>query len=77
MEFSFNHTFAYDHIHKYWDGKRGGGVSLLIHNNIQYKELDSISVMNDNLESRFIEVKLENSKFIVGCVYRPPGKNLK
>ena len=68
---------AYDHLHKYRDGKRGGGVSLLIHNNIQYKELDSISVMNDNLESLFIEVKLENSKFIVGCVYRPPGKNLK
>ena len=68
---------AYDHLHKYRDGKRGGGVSLLIHNNIQYKELDSISVMNDNLESLFIEVKFENSKFIVGCVYRPPGKNLK
>ena len=25
---------AYDHLHKYRDGKRGGGVSLLIHNNI-------------------------------------------
>ena len=36
---------AYDHLHKYQDGKRGGRVSLLIHDNIQYKELDSNSVM--------------------------------
>ena len=49
--------------------KQGGGVSILIGDNIQYRRLPT-PILNDNYEAYFI-----NLTFIVGSIYRPPNTN--
>ena len=58
--------------------RRGGGVSLYIHNSLQYKVRHDLKIGNDQetINSVFIEIdkNTTNTKrnLIVGCIYRPP-----
>lgn len=74
---NYNHEYNIRKIIKE-DGsyKKGGGVSLLINDNIQYEIIPKFTASNEIYESIFIEIKCSNSNIIVGCIYRPPGNNI-
>ena len=54
--------------------KQGGGVAILIGDNIQYRRL-STPIPNDNYKACFIDLKTKKQNFIVGSIYRPPNTN--
>ena len=56
--------------------KAGGGVGLYVSKNYSYNVCNDITIMNDILESLFIEIVLPGQKnVIIGVVYRPPSSN--
>ena len=61
--------------------KRGGGTSLYIHNQIQYKQRDDLTFPKNIYESIFIEVDKSifntNRNIIIGEIYNPPSSKLK
>ena len=74
LEYLFN---DYAHVKLYRDNRRGGGVSLFIHNSIQFKCIESLSILNENLECIFIEIETIRKKpIMVGAIYRPPNTNI-
>ena len=56
--------------------RRGGGVSLYVKNDVSYIPRDDISIFNDVLETKFIEIDKDrvyaDRNVIVGMIYRPP-----
>ena len=51
---------------------QGGGVGIYVRSHLQYRVSPLHSVFADRLfESLFVEITLNNSKFLVGNVYRP------
>ena len=54
--------------------KTGGGVAILIADNIQYRRI-SVPCHNNNYESCFVDLKTKNKNFFVGSIYRPPNTN--
>ena len=54
--------------------KPGGGVAILIADNIQYRRVPTPHP-NDSYETCFIDVKTKNKNYIVGSLYRPPNTN--
>ena len=68
----------YNVIHKTREGRRGGGVSLLICDSIDYVIRDDLCVMFDEVaESVFIEIDKSyfntSNNIIIGEIYRPPN----
>ena len=61
--------------------RRGGGVSLLINEDIEYTIRDDLCYQNNTLEALFIEIDKKqfnkNQNIIVGVVYRPPNTDIK
>ena len=61
--------------------KIGGGTSLYIHNQIQYKQRDDLSFPKNIYESIFIEVDNlifnTNRNVIISEIYNPPSSKLK
>ena len=59
--------------------KRGGGVTLYVHDSIRVKKSNEFSVaINDVLESITIELHIEKGKnIIISCIYRVPGSNIQ
>lgn len=59
--------------------KRGGGVSILIKDNITFKILKNVSLSLTDIETLFIKIDKSltnlNKPVIVGCCYRPPQGN--
>ena len=57
--------------------KSGGGVALFVRNGIDYHVRNYLTVMNESLETLFIEIDKEVMKsennIIIGLLYRPPG----
>ena len=64
---------------QYRTNKRGGGVSLYVHNVLQYTLRNDLKIGNDP-ESIFVEIDKSTTgtkhNVIVGCVYRPPWVDL-
>ena len=64
----------------YRSKKKGGGVSLYIHNALQYKHRNDPQLGGD-VNSVFLELfkHTTNTKYNVtcGCIYRPPSMSLK
>lgn len=48
---------------------RGGGVAIMIQNNIQFSALDEVC----DVEALWIKTKLNNSTVFIGGMYRPPN----
>ena len=62
-----NYTF----IGKHRPNKRGGGVGLLVHEELQYRTRNDIKLNHDNdLEYQFIELKSRKRNILVGSMYR-------
>ena len=71
---------GYNHEYKIREGKKGGGVSLFISNDLHYVVREDLSLSNSLFESLFIEIttcgnKLDSS-ILVGVIYRPPNSPL-
>jgi len=57
--------------------QRGGGVALLISEQLKYTVVD-MHQPNNCFESLFVEITTNtNCKFLIGVIYRPPGQNLQ
>ena len=66
-------------VNNYRETRRGGGVSLLIRNNIGFVRRVDLDKMSHDIESIFIEIPKENintdRNVIIGSIYRPPNSN--
>ena len=70
----------YQHVSQYRENRRGGGVSLLIKDNVPFSVMNELSVNNDLLECMFVQFgksDLSSKPVIVGILYRPPGSDLE
>ena len=56
-------------------GKKGGGVAILIRENLIYKKRPDLKPTTENgkLESCFVELKGTKNNLILGSLYRPPN----
>lgn len=75
---------TYSHIYKCRETinekgttKIGGGVSLLVRSNLKFRELTEFTKSDTTIECIFVEIEMTGRNVIVGCIYRPPGNNLK
>ena len=68
---------GYTFYHNDRQGRKGGGVALLVNDLFDVKVRNDIHLPNDLCESLFIEIVLTNSKnIIVGVIYRDPNKSI-
>ena len=63
----------YKHYGLHRKGRKGGGVSVLVNNELTSHEYNSLNVNENHLESCFVEIKLQDKKLLVGSIYRPPN----
>ena len=63
---------GYNMISNFRRESAGGGVSILIHESLCYKERTDLLLMNDAIECAFTEVYI-GKKILIGVVYRPPN----
>ena len=68
---------GYDGVHNYRKKKKGGGVSVLVKNCIKFSLCSELNILNDNIESIFIEIDksllIFSNNIIIGTIYRPPS----
>ena len=64
----------YNHVFKCRQSK----MSILVKNDIRYHELIKFNIINDIIESVFIEIEMTGTNHIIGCIYmyRAPNSNL-
>ena len=55
---------------------RGGGVSIFINDKIAFKTRNDISIMEPFMECLVIELNFNNSKYLIGGIYRPPNADI-
>ena len=71
---------GYDHDIQYRKNRKGGGMSLLIKENIDYVTRNDLSEFNSHIESLFIELPTSqfnlNKCIMVGVIYRPPDTDV-
>ena len=71
---------GYRQENNYRSSRRGGGVSIFIKEGIEYKLRPDLAIFNVDIESIFIEVDgsyVNSSKSqIIGCIYRPPNRDI-
>ena len=69
--------YEHDFIFNSRKERTGGGVALYISKSYDYSVCTDITLMNNDVESLFIEISLLNQKnIIIGVVYRPPKGNI-
>ena len=56
---------------------KGSGVCLYIHNSLNFKKLDGVSVCKDHIETLFVKITSSSEPTVIGVVYRPPNCNLE
>jgi hypothetical protein len=69
----------YEHVKQYRVTKKGGGVSLFVHKSLSFNVLPELSMLNDAMESLFIEIppaSHSEKPVVIGVVYRPPNNNV-
>ena len=67
----------YNVIKKNRIGKKGGGVCILVHKSLYYKELDAINNSKfKHIEQISIELKLQSKNLLISSLYRPPNTNV-
>ena len=72
---------GYVPLHRVRKNKHGGGVSLMIDQDVEFKERNDLSaIIDDVAESIFVEVPKDvfktRRKIIIGEIYRPPGESV-
>ena len=68
---------GYSFVSNHRKSKPGGGTSLYLKNNLQYKICFECTYSNpDVIESLFVEINVPQGKnIVVGVIYRPPNQN--
>ena len=65
-------------IAKHRTNKKGGGVGLLVHDELQFRTGNDLRLDYDSdLEYQFIELKSRKRNILVGSMYRPPQSKEK
>ena len=64
---------GYNSVHKYREHKKGGGVAVLISENLNYKLRPDLETSSQVFEHCIIEVKLKTEKIICCSGYRAPN----
>lgn len=73
----------YTSIHCCRSTRMGGGVSILLHESMQFIERKDLAIQAENgqIESMFIEIPASSlttaKSLIIGCIYRPPNSDIK
>ena len=71
---------GYNHEYVYRKCKPGGGVSLLIKNGIEYIPRTDLNIMNNYIETIFVEINKvifnSTTNIVVGVLYRPPNEDI-
>ena len=72
---------GYQHEFDYCKNKIGGGVSIFIKHNVEYRTRTDLNISNKFIESLFIEIPKTNitgskNDVVVGVVYRPPDTDI-
>ena len=57
--------------------RKGGGIGILVNDQLQYSTRPDLTDQNANIESCFVEITNMPRKTIVGSIYRPPSTNEK
>ena len=72
---------GYNVEHNYRKDRKGGGVSLLISDQVEYQLRDDLTIQNQYMETLFVELTnntgFKNKNVICGIVYRPPNTDIK
>ena len=59
------------------ENRRGGGIKIYYQNYIHAEVVDNLTVINDDIESIFLEARIPSlKKFYIGGLYRPPDSNI-
>ena len=71
---------GYDHYFLHRNGKRGGGISIFVNENISVTVRHDLSIMSSAIECLFIEIsaKYTNTRkdTVIGLLYRPPNQDV-
>ena len=55
---------------------RGGGISIFVHNTIQYKHRADLDIILPYMECCFIEINFNNKKYLIAGMYRIPDTDI-
>ena len=70
----------YDSVHRYRNGKKGGGVSVYIHDKIPFIIREDLEYFDSEMEAVFIEIEKNifntKSNILVGVIYRMPNTSI-
>ena len=55
---------------------RGGGISIFVHNSIQYQHRSELDVILPYMECCFIEINFNNKKYLIAGIYRIPNTEI-
>ena len=64
---------GYKHIYNHRTGRNGGGVSILISNELTSRRCDDLCLNEATLECCCAEIKLPKQKLLVSSIYHPPN----
>ena len=65
----------YDYIHKARTNKLGGGVGILISDNLTYKTRSDLEINTETIKRCIAELKLKTNRLLLCSGYRAPGNN--
>ena len=55
---------------------RGGGISIFIKDNLEFKHRDDLTIILPFMECSFIEIKFNNQNYLIGGIYRIPNTDI-
>eukprot|EP00111_Clytia_hemisphaerica_P011532 TCONS_00033842-protein len=68
---------GYKVLHQARSNKKGGGLCIFVHESLNYKRKQDLSVNDNDCEILTIELINKLQNIIISCVYRQPSGNLK
>ena len=68
---------GYEFVSIECENKKGGGVGILISEELHYKRINKYNFVSNHLESLFVEILSKGKHVICGSMYRPPNSDLQ
>jgi len=74
----YNHEYNYRKAKRIGSDKtkKGGGVSILVKDNLSYNIIPQLKFATELFESLFLEIDMHGKNIIIGCIYRTPGHEI-
>jgi len=70
-------TQGYRAFHCVREGRRGGGVTILVEDNLSAAKIPHLTCINDSFECVAVELSLGKSNYTIVGTYRPPSSSLE